>query len=166
MAKVCSNCGAQIQDGVKFCGKCGQKVPVETSEPKVCPNCGAPIQDGVKFCNKCGAPQSGQQPAASPVPQTAPPPQQQRYNAPPQSYPPPQYAPRPVNRKDKTTAGILGIVLGGIGAHKFYLGDTTKGVIYLLFVWTGIPCIIGLVEGIKYLTMSQEEFDAKYNNLY
>ena len=175
MAKVCSNCGAQIQDGVKFCGKCGapQNTTTETTNDaaitlaRFCSSCGEPIQDGVKFCNKCGAPQSGQQPAASPVPQTAPPPQQ-NYNAPPQQNynAPPQYAPRPVNRKDKTTAGILGIVLGGIGAHKFYLGDTTKGVIYLLFFWTGIPCIIGLVEGIKYLTMSQEEFDAKYNNLY
>lgn len=35
MAKVCSNCGTPIQDGVKFCGKCGQKVPVEqTTEPQ------------------------------------------------------------------------------------------------------------------------------------
>ena len=80
MAKVCSNCGAQIQDGTKFCGKCGQKVPVETSEPKVCPNCGATLQDGVKFCGKCG--QKIQ------VEQTTAPPQTQNYAPPPVSVAP------------------------------------------------------------------------------
>lgn len=63
--------------------------------------------------------------------------------------------------KSKTTAGVLGILLGGVGAHKFYLGKTGKGIIYLLFCWTGIPGIIGLVEGIQYLAGSEESFQAK-----
>lgn len=65
--------------------------------------------------------------------------------------------------KSKTTAGILGIILGGFGAHKFYLNKPGKGVAYLLTCWTGIPGIIGLVEGIQYLTWDQEKFDTKYN---
>ena len=65
--------------------------------------------------------------------------------------------------KDKTTAGLLGILLGGVGAHKFYLGQTGAGIVYLLFCWTFIPGIIGLVEGIQYLTMSSGQFDARYN---
>lgn len=65
--------------------------------------------------------------------------------------------------KDKTTAGILALLLGGIGVHHFYLGNTGRGVIYLLFCWTVIPTIIALVEGIQYLTMSQDKFNRKIN---
>ncbi len=64
---------------------------------------------------------------------------------------------------NKIAAGVLAILLGGIGIHKFYLGQNGRGVLYLLFFWTGIPAIIGLIEGIIYLTMSDEAFDAKFN---
>lgn len=64
--------------------------------------------------------------------------------------------------KSKTTAGVLGILLGSFGAHKFYLGKPGKGFLYVLFSWTGIPGIIGLVEGILYLTKTEEEFQVKY----
>lgn len=63
--------------------------------------------------------------------------------------------------KNRVTAGLLAILLGGIGVHKFYLGKTAIGLVYLLFCWTGIPAIIGLVEGIIYLTQSDEEFRVK-----
>lgn len=66
--------------------------------------------------------------------------------------------------KDRTTAGILAILLGGVGAHKFYLGQTGMGILYLCFVWTLIPAIIGLIEGIIYLTKTDEEFQRKYVN--
>lgn len=66
--------------------------------------------------------------------------------------------------KNKTTAGLLAIFLGGIGAHKFYLGKNGLGLLYLVFVWTYIPAILGLVEGISYLSMSVEDFNKKYNN--
>lgn len=67
--------------------------------------------------------------------------------------------------KQKSTAGILGILLGGLGVHKFYLNKPGKGVAYLLTSWTGIPAIIGLVEGIQYLTWDQSKFDEKYNSV-
>ncbi|MCH5231451.1 MAG: TM2 domain-containing protein [Muribaculaceae bacterium] len=66
--------------------------------------------------------------------------------------------------KSKTTSGVLGILLGGFGAHKFYLGKTGKGVLYLLTSWTGVPGIIGLIEGIQYLTMDEDKFNEKFNN--
>ena len=62
----------------------------------------------------------------------------------------------------KIVAGLLVILLGSFGVHKFYLGDTKMGIIYLLFSWTGIPSIIGLIEGILYLVASDEEFQQKY----
>ncbi len=65
-------------------------------------------------------------------------------------------------KKDKIVAGILALVLGGLGIHKFYLGKIGQGILYLLFFWTGIPGIIALVEGIIYLTMSDEDFAEKY----
>jgi len=64
----------------------------------------------------------------------------------------------------KTTAGILAIVLGGFGAHKFYLGYTRVGILQLLLtvVTCGFTAVIGLAEGIVYLTKSDEEFVATY----
>jgi TM2 domain-containing membrane protein YozV len=64
--------------------------------------------------------------------------------------------------KNKVTAGVLAILLGGFGVHKFYLGYTGIGIVYLCFFWTFIPAIFGLVEGIIYLTKSDEEFYEAY----
>lgn len=66
------------------------------------------------------------------------------------------------SNKDRTTAGILAILLGGVGAHKFYLDETGLGILYLCFFWTFIPAIIGLVEGILYLTKTDQEFQRQY----
>lgn len=65
--------------------------------------------------------------------------------------------------KSKTTAGLFGILLGGFGAHHFYLGNIGKGVVYLLLSWLYIPAIIGFIEGIVFLCMNDSEFDRKYN---
>lgn len=66
------------------------------------------------------------------------------------------------SNKSKTTAGILGILLGGFGIHKFYLGRIGWGIVYLLFSWTYIPALIGLIEGIIYLSSSEQSFHMKY----
>ena len=65
-------------------------------------------------------------------------------------------------KKNKVIAAILALLFGGLGLHKFYLGKILWGVIYLLFCWTGIPSIVGLVEGIIYLFTSDEDFKHKY----
>lgn len=66
--------------------------------------------------------------------------------------------------KSKVTAIILSVCLGGIGAHHFYLGNPSKGILYLLFFWTGIPCILSIVDFIKLLKMSDEDFNLQYNS--
>lgn len=68
----------------------------------------------------------------------------------------------------KVVAGILGLLLGAFGVHKFMLGYTTEGIIMLVVsvVSCGflavIPSVIGIVEGILYLTKSDEEFVRTY----
>ena len=64
--------------------------------------------------------------------------------------------------RKKLIAGGLGILFGGFGAHKFYLGKTFMGIFYLLFSWTGIPFIAGFIEGIRYLFMDKDDFYRKF----
>ncbi len=55
---ICTECGAEIPEGRKFCSECGTKVVLPEPEPvpaaNVCPECGAEIADGKKFCGECG----------------------------------------------------------------------------------------------------------------
>ncbi|MGN0738765.1 MAG: zinc ribbon domain-containing protein [Treponema sp.] len=53
----CNKCGAEIEEGKKFCGECGAPAPQE----KKCAKCGATIDAGVKFCPECGANQSNEE---------------------------------------------------------------------------------------------------------
>ena len=73
----------------------------------------------------------------------------------------PQYHPE----NKKLVCGILGILVGGLGIHKFVLGYTTEGIIQIIIsiVTCGIVgSFIGLIEGIIYLTKTDEEFYQTY----
>lgn len=92
----------------------------------------------------------------------------------------PAPARRTPSRKDKATAALLAFFLGWAGIHKFYLGYTSAGIIYVLtfvlslllifsffFTLIGvftiyIPFIFSFVDGIMYLTKSDEEFQNIY----
>lgn len=75
-------------------------------------------------------------------------------------------------RKDRTVAGILGILLGAFGAHHWYLGNYVYAGIYLgVTVLTAgilsvLPAIAGIVEGIMYLTATEERFQEKYSKWF
>jgi TM2 domain-containing membrane protein YozV len=68
----------------------------------------------------------------------------------------------------KIVAGIVAILLGAFGIHKFLLGYTTEGIIMLAVtvltcgIFAIVPSVIGIVEGIMYLTKSDEEFVRTY----
>ena len=49
-------------------------------------------------------------------------------------------------RKDEVVGVLLAFFLGTFGAHKFYMGQTGLGLLYLCFFWTGVPTIISLIE--------------------
>lgn len=71
---------------------------------------------------------------------------------------------KPPGADKKIIAGICGILLGGLGIHKFVLGYTKEGIIQIVLtvVTCGVASIIGLIEGIIYLTKSDEDFVNTY----
>jgi ribosomal protein L40E len=56
--------------------------------------------------------------------------------------------------RSQLVAGLLGIILGGLGVHRFYLGYTAIGVAQLLvtFATCGLGAVWGFIEGILILT--------------
>jgi TM2 domain-containing membrane protein YozV/DNA-directed RNA polymerase subunit RPC12/RpoP len=138
----------------------------------VCPQCGAPIDPGAAECRYCGEkivvkqPQQSQQFAQQGQPQVVyvqqPQPQVVIQQAAPQQVYVSGINPAwPV--KNKMVAGLLGIFLGSLGIHKFYLGKTGMGILYLCFCWTAIPGIVGFIEGISYLLANDENFQLKHH---
>ena len=136
----------------------------------VCPQCGAPIELGASECKFCGEkfvvqqmnqqtqPQQSQQIVYAQA--TQPQPQVVIQQAQPQQVYVSGINPAwPV--KNKVVAGVLALFLGGIGVHKFYLGKIGMGILYLCFCWTGVPAVIGLIEGIIYLCSNDENFQLK-----
>ncbi len=70
------------------------------------------------------------------------------------------------SRKDRNTAAILAILLGGVGANKFYLSEK-GGVLRIVLTCTGfgmpVAGFLGIMDGLKLLQMSDADFDRQYN---
>ena len=71
---------------------------------------------------------------------------------------------KPPGAEKKIVAGIFGILLGGLAIHKFYLGYTKEGIIQIVITvcTCGMGGLIGFIEGIIYLTKSDEDFVKTY----
>ncbi|WP_395046645.1 TM2 domain-containing protein [Flavobacterium sp.] len=71
---------------------------------------------------------------------------------------------QPKQENKKILAGIMGILFGSFGIHKFILGYTQEGIIQIVvtIVTCGIFSIVGFIEGIIYLTKSDEDFYQTY----
>lgn len=65
--------------------------------------------------------------------------------------------------KNKTTAALLALFFGNFGVHKFYLGEASSGILYLIFCWTLIPGLIAFVEALILFGKDEGEFNNKYN---
>ncbi len=133
-----------------------------------CPNCGGNVPEKSRFCSFCGYdmksttstesnPNTNQQAYTEDYQQTQSgyQPNQSGYQQPVGRSPSGSFTSAP---KDRLVAAIFALLLGGLGIHKFYLGNIGMGIFYLIFAWTGIPEVIGFIEGIIYLTKSDEEF--------
>jgi len=141
MAVFCTKCGAQNDDYAHSCVQCQAALPVIASRPAA-------------FQADYQAPfQSGYEPVQPPAP---------------------KYGPsgnidwQRLGADKKILAGILGIVVGGFGIHKFILGYQKEGLTMLLVsvlscgTLAGVMHVIGIIEGIVYLTRSDEDFVRTY----
>ena len=70
---------------------------------------------------------------------------------------------RALAAKSNVVAAALAFFLGAFGIHHFYLGNTGRGILYLLFFWTVIPGLVAIIEGIVYLCGNAQTFNEKYN---
>lgn len=130
----CRNCGNEVDNKAVACPGCG--VPPRL-ERKFCHGCGGTTEPNQVLCTKCGVALE----SASP-------------------------------EKSRLVAGLLGIFLGALGIHKFYLGYKNEGAVMLLVALVGgvltlglatwAVHVVGLIEGIVYLTKSDEEFASIY----
>ena len=162
---ACPSCGAENIEGTRFCVKCGTTLPASP------------------------APESWRQSGDLGQQQTQQPGYQSGGYAPPQ--PPPSYPGyaqqqgmsyqpagsggadwQALGANKKMPAGLCGILVGGFGVHKFILGYQTEGIIMLvawvvgLILTCGIASaavsVVGIIEGVMYLTKSDEEFVRTY----
>lgn len=67
--------------------------------------------------------------------------------------------------KDRGVAMLLCFLLGGVGGHWFYLEQMKKGLLYVLFVWTGIPLILSLITFIHWVFMDKEKWQREYSSV-
>jgi TM2 domain-containing membrane protein YozV len=67
--------------------------------------------------------------------------------------------------KDKNVAAVLALFLGGLGVHKFYLGRIGAGIVYLVFFWTAIPAMLGLIDFFVLALMENDAFNRRYNGM-
>ena len=96
-----------------------------------CKKCGADVGDA-KFCPDCGAEIAGS------------------------ANEEPCYIPGE-KKVNKLAYGLIAIFIGDFGIHRFYAGRWLSGIIYLLFFWTFIPGLLGLIEGIVALCRNDED---------
>lgn len=139
-ARHCQACGRVASIDARFCGHCGAGL---SSGAMVATGAAGRAMPGREvFCRACGRAINA---AALACPGCGAP-----------------QGPVAGDGKSRVVAGVLGLLLGGIGAHKFYLARPFQGLIYLLLCWTFIPAIVGFIEGIAYLCMSESGFARKY----
>lgn len=137
-----------------FCRMCGAKIPKNAG---FCPDCGAKVEKSVEQEDFRKIETQGYVEENDQKSQVY-----SSYNHnPPQNFNNNYDVANTNTDVDKVAAGLLGIFLGGLGVHKFYMGDTGAGIAYLIFCWTGIPAIIGLIEGIIYLCESDSDFQRR-----
>ncbi len=86
------------------------------------------------------------------------------YTNPENNNQPPRPYSDPYKSEKKLAAGLLGIFLGTFGANKFFLGYINEGIIQIVLnlITCGVAATVPLIEGIIYLTMSDEQFDHTY----
>jgi len=137
----CKNCGKEVDRNAIACMGCGCD---PMNGEKFCRHCGASLNSNQVVCLKCG---HAVRRSDTNVTATS------------------------GDRKSRTTAALLAIFLGGFGAHEFYLGNSNSAIIRLVVYLVGgvlmcvpsfVLSVISIIEGIIYLSKSDEEFEKVY----
>lgn len=68
--------------------------------------------------------------------------------------------------KDKNIAGLLALIFGPLGIHRFYLGQGGIGIAYLMFCWLPVVWLIAFIDAILFFVMDKDVFDMKYNRQF
>ena len=147
----CQFCMEEIADNSEKCILCNSELV------KPCPFCREKIQANALKCKHCGSMVDAGHQQQPPIQAQQPIQENQQATQYSQS-------PQPEKIKSQTTAAILCALIGGFGAHRFYLGPIWTGVVYLLLCWTGISGLIALVETYIIAFSSQETWAKKHNN--
>jgi TM2 domain-containing membrane protein YozV len=143
----CSNCGQPVNPTAVACLSCGAS---PKGHKKFCGTCGVPVSEVQVICTRCGAAIAKSKVASGGGNDV-------------------------FGERNQYIAALLAFLLGGFGAHWFYLGFQKQGIIYICItiiggiLLLGIPSlvmwIIALVEAIRFLCISQETFNSKYVNV-
>lgn len=194
---ICKKCNASIQPGGKFCVYCGEEVKNEQCEDsneegskgksKYCSSCGAIMDENCNVCTQCGCSTDTINYESNTNSYES---KSNTYQNNTNSYESKSYTEqsnsnsygsnynnfsntqRCPDEKNNVVAALLAIFLGGLGIHKFYLGNKNMGILYILitvfgFILAFIPnVILGVVvlfEGILYLLEDNQSFNEKYN---
>ena len=123
-----------------YCGNCGMMLPYGAPS---CPNCGMAAGYGTNYCRNCGMALNHGSSYCSACGSNV-------------------GGNISVGGKSRLVAGLLGIFLGGLGIHNFYLGYTRRGVAQILLsVFTaGLGSLWGFIEGVLILIGNYRQTDA------
>jgi TM2 domain-containing membrane protein YozV len=134
-----------------FCQNCAKEI---SDKAVACPGCGVPPLIERKFCRNCGSATDPKQVLCTKCGVSL------------------GVSGGVAGEKSKVAAGLLGLFLGALGIHKFYLGYSKSAVIMLVVAIAGglvtfsiatwVMALIGFIEGIIYLTKSDGDFDTTY----
>jgi|SRR5579864_3251061 len=115
----------------------GQSAP-ELHDWKFCPQCGAILRTNTATCTQCRVLQPG---AKARILTSG------------------------RSERKRIVAALMAIFLGTVGAHKFYVGDSTGGKRYIVLSLMSlgiVPGILGILDGIHYVIMTDQEFAEEY----
>ena len=138
-----------------YCPQCGRPMRIAPEHVQVavaCPHCGQAIEPWRVLETGASPPPPPPPPAAPPIAPDAPPGYRYGYG---------QRGAGVYSWRNRWVAGLLGIFLGGLGVHRFYLGFTGIGILQIVvtFVTLGIGAIWGFIEGVLCLCGAMHDVD-------